>query len=76
MRKLRLKLEELRIESFATEAASAQRGTVQGQSYSGPSHYTVCPVICGGDPHTEDTCDPSCGYGGYCPQTPDTNCEI
>ena len=76
MRKLRLNLEALQVESFATDADSSRRGTVQGrQSYSGPSHITVCPVICGGDPSYEDTCDVSCGYG-VCPQTPNTACEM
>ena len=76
MRKLRLSVEELRIESFATDANSSRRGTVQGQSYWEPSHITVCPYICSGDPYSEDTCAASCGYAGYCPQTPDTNCEM
>ena len=76
MRKLRLDLDDLRIETFTTEGAASGRGTVQGRdSYSGPSHYTVCPVICGGG-QDSDECPVSWGYGGECPQTPNTNCEI
>jgi hypothetical protein len=65
MRKLRLDLEALQIESFTTETGSAGQGTVKGQSYFEPSHYTVCPYICsgGGDPGaTQDSCDQAkCG---------------
>jgi len=60
MRKLRLDLEALQIDSFVTETGSAGRGTVKGQSLFEPSHYTVCPVICGGGGDSGSTCDKSC----------------
>ena len=74
MRKLRLDFETLRVESFATEVSSVRRGTVQGQSLLEPSHYSICPVICGGGQDSDD-CPVSYGYG-VCPPTPDTNCEM
>ena len=86
MRKLRLELDELRIESFATEANSLQRGTVQGRHTDACEtdyYVTPCctyPTVCSNC--TDDTCDQytccaSCDYApGTCPQTPNTNCEI
>jgi hypothetical protein len=66
MRKLRLDLEALQIETFVTETGSAGRGTVRGQSFLVPSHYTVCPYLCiggEGDPtQGEETCvEAKCG---------------
>lgn len=75
MRKLRLTLETLRIESFATEAVFVRGGTVHGQSQLFPSHYSICPVICGGGQDSDD-CPVSYGYAGECPQTPNTACEM
>ena len=75
MRKLRLNFETLRVESFVTETGSAQRGTVEGQSLLFPSHYSICPVICGGAQDSDD-CPVSYGYAGECPQTPNTACEM
>lgn len=34
MRKIKLKLEQLRIESFATDAADGTKGTVHGREYT------------------------------------------
>lgn len=64
MRKLRLNLEALRIESFTTGASSTRRGTVQGQSYLEPTQY-----LCGGGGDIGDTND--CESGGSCV----TNCQ-
>lgn len=57
MRKLRLTLEELRIDSFATEAPGAARGTVRGRD---GTEYTICWGLCGGGGGESD-CDLSCG---------------
>lgn len=84
MRKLRLKLDALRIESFTTDANPLRRGTVQGQSGTYTGDDTYCTTLsedpsyridrCG-NPTAEATCSVSCGYG-VCPQTPNTACEI
>lgn len=84
MRKLRLKLEALQVESFTTDAGSVRRGTVQGQSGTYTGDDTYCTTLtedvtyridrCG-DPTVEATCPVSCGYG-VCPQTPNTACEM
>ncbi|HET7231712.1 MAG TPA: pinensin family lanthipeptide [Longimicrobium sp.] len=43
MEKLRLNVEELTVQSFATDDADAQMGTVQGQEVAAPSaFYTRC----------------------------------
>jgi hypothetical protein len=60
MRKVRLDVETLQIESFVTETSSARRGTVKGQSYYEPSHYTVCPFLCDGGGGSGSTCYKSC----------------
>jgi hypothetical protein len=78
MRKLRLKLEALQVESFTTDADSSGRGTVRG--HSGPlttltQDPTYCQGMCGPAETAEATCPVSCGYG-VCPQTPNTACEI
>ena len=62
MRKLRLSLEELAVETFETTAAVAARGTVQAH---GPSE--TCPWLCGSaaaratcySSCTEDACPPT-----------------
>ena len=55
VRKIRLKLDELRVESFATDAVEHERGTVRAHDgASGPS----CPYACTLD---EPTCKgPAC----------------
>ena len=56
MKKLTLKLDDLRVETFQTSAESARRGTVLGHG----------PTAIG------NTCDPSCPYTcGIVPQTAD-----
>jgi hypothetical protein len=74
MSKLRLRLETLQVQSFDTGTASGRRGTVHGNSLFEPSHYTICPVICGGggDPPQSQTCQQS----ACCAQTPNTMCEM
>jgi hypothetical protein len=42
MKKLRLQVDALRVESFAPAAAAAERGTVRGEEMSGAS----CPYDC------------------------------
>lgn len=61
MKKLTLKIEELNVDSFDTEATSRRdrRGTIQGRD-SIPQTAMTCPVSCWG------TCAPSCG--GSCEQ--------
>jgi len=56
MRKIRLELENVEVESFPTEAPE-EEGSVEGFAASRPGD-TWC-VTCG-----EDSCD--CTYGGYC----------
>ncbi len=83
MRKLRLTLEALQIESFTTDAGSLQRGTVQGRSsvYTNTTCTTLTEdesyriTACAPGETAEYTCDVSCGYG-VCPQTPNTACEM
>ena len=85
MRKLRLTLEALQIESFTTDASSSRRGTVRGRSTSVytdtyctttlTEDVTYCIQRCGPGETAEDTCAVSCGYG-VCPQTPNTACEM
>lgn len=54
MKKLSLKLDDLRVESFDTVPSSRSRGTVRGQDSGNPSGYSVC---FGGDTcHTADWC--------------------
>lgn len=67
MKKLSLKLDELRVEAFETaEAGDAERGTVKG------NHHTLsCPPdTCGGSCDrmwTHDgTCDQTCGQPATC----------
>ena len=45
MRKLKLDLEKIRIESLATERVGGSRGTVQ--AHSGPTCADSCDGVCG-----------------------------
>jgi hypothetical protein len=77
MRKLRLNLELLQVESFTTDASSLRRGTVHGKS--GPlttltEDVSYC-LPCDLEATADATCPVSCGYG-VCPQTPNTACEV
>ena len=60
MRKLSLELDDLAVDSFATEEARSARGTVLGREKT--DEYDTCGVSC--DPC--DTCDTSCAGGPYC----------
>jgi hypothetical protein len=42
MEKLRLKLEELTVQSFPTDDADSRKGTVQGQEGAPSALYTHC----------------------------------
>lgn len=47
MKKLNLKIDDLRIESFATDAASEERGTVQGaQASAGTCFGQPTCIVC------------------------------
>jgi hypothetical protein len=58
MSKLRLRLDELAVESFDTSAARAERGTVVGQQLCTCQTACTCP----GCPTCANyaTCDPTC----------------
>ena len=65
MKKLKLQLEDLRIDSFHTTTAEGEKGTVIGEQ-QGDTRYTYCtceawptcrPSECGGD-SCEEPCDP------------------
>jgi hypothetical protein len=63
MRKMRLELDELQVESFATAATAARRGTVQANS--GLSEYNSCLDTCGDPCQTGgDSHQITCGCGG------------
>lgn len=65
MEKLKLKVEEVRVESFHTVAAASGRaGTVYGQSE--PSGQPTCPTRIPTCPTLEATC--------YCPYTGRVSC--
>lgn len=69
MKKLRLNLERLEVQSFETEHAAGERGTVQGRA--GTYREWTC----------DGTCDQTCGApascvgaGEYCGTYPDQGC--
>lgn len=76
-KKLRLELENLRVESFATAAARGERGTVEGQAATRRCQTDACTdATCGGagclgtfDPTCQESlCVGTCGLscGGTC----------
>lgn len=65
MKKLELRMEELAVESFATNAAEAERGTVQGQDF-GPT-VPSCPSI--------NLCLTQDCVSGECPTSRTTLCR-
>lgn len=75
MNKLRLQLDDLRIDSFETTPAEKPRGTVVGEQCTCYTHCT-CP----GGPTCDGTCYDSCGgtceqsCRGTCFATCDFNC--
>jgi hypothetical protein len=63
MRKLKLDLDQLTVESFDTNAPDGpRRGTVR--AFMPPTPFITCPLTCA---DTCDTCDYSCG--GTCDAT-------
>ncbi len=64
MRKLSMKLEDLEVETFATDPATEARGTVLGRETS-----DTCEETCGGE--TFGSCDP---YASDCHYTCGRSC--
>jgi hypothetical protein len=72
MRKLRLCLEQLRVESFPTAQETARTGTVRGNEfptywvagcYTGPDYGSTCEPVytcpeCASPPETQYNCGP------------------
>lgn len=56
MKKLALKLDDLRVETFQTSAAAGERGTVVGHAptANGNTCGFSCPYTCGIVPQTEN----------------------
>ncbi|HEY0020626.1 MAG TPA: hypothetical protein VGC13_30280 [Longimicrobium sp.] len=67
MRKLRLDVEAVQVESFTTQAAAAGRGTVEAQQ--GRETFG-CPAP------TQDTCVGTCGCGGGTLDVTCASCDI
>jgi hypothetical protein len=72
MHKLKLRLEDLRIDSFTTEPARKEKGTVFGEQCT---CYTNCS--CPGCPTCDASCNGSCGAscGGTCNATACGTCD-
>jgi hypothetical protein len=78
IRKLKLQLEQLRVDSFSTDAAGAAEGTVHGHTGPGTCAtciaYTACAGVtcyqtcmsCAGP-----SCDNVCPSAANCPNLPD-----
>jgi hypothetical protein len=85
MKKLRLEVDELRVDSFDTDAGGAsRRGTVAGQllayslDQSGCEIYSgCCTQSCNGtcDATCADTCWQTCKYTCICPSAHYTECN-
>jgi hypothetical protein len=76
MKKLKLNVEALRVESFSANAGTEAHGTVHGQSIVEPSGYTYC-IPCGGGGDTDYECaSHTCGNSACCAVTPNTHCEM
>ena len=71
MKKLRLSLEELAVESFATQPTAARRGTVAGAETTGNQIICDCPT--NGYENTCMGCSNSCG--GTCDGSCDGTCQ-
>jgi len=77
MRKLKLNLDDLRVESFPTRNPAAKRGTVLGHNAQGTLQLD-CTVICMG---TLFGCTAGCytiwlSCGGTCEETPCGSCQL
>ena len=62
MKKLALKLDDLAVESFATHAPAARRGTVQGNAYLDAVIVAAtdgCTYVDGGNNTCDRRCEPS-----------------
>lgn len=75
MKKLKLDLDQLQVESFETAAPRAGRGTVLGHKCSVPWDTSTCPPPPTGDCESLECLDTSiqqCGYsyGGTCGASP------
>jgi hypothetical protein len=72
MKKLTLRLEDLRIDSFSTEPVRKEKGTVFGEQCT---CYTNCS--CPGCPTCDASCNGSCGAscGGTCNATACGTCD-
>ena len=68
MRKLRLQLEDLRIESFTTTSSQKEKGTVFGEQCT---CQTACS--CPGCPTCDASCNGTCG--GTCAGTCEASCN-
>ena len=74
MKKLKLNLDEIKVESFETVKAKGTNGTVYGEEYSGLPYTGCCTVAteyC--SECTTPTDGGTCVTCALCP-TPDTNC--
>jgi hypothetical protein len=60
MRKLKLHLDQLTVDSFRTAPGDEKKGTVFGEQGSGWTCYGSCDSVCGGC----DSNDPSLTVGG------------
>ena len=75
MKKLRLQLEDLRIDSFTTTPVEKEKGTVFGEQCTCNTACTcpgcpTCDASCNGTcDYSCDTCGGSCGAGDSCYQT-------
>lgn len=64
MKKLKLELDELRVESFGAEMEDEEEGTVQGHDFLRTRSPTCARTGCC-EP-TWDTCDATCGSTCLC----------
>ena len=73
MKKLRLSVEDIAVESFATLPQGARRGTVGGHGYSDTTcNQIICDCPTNGYEHTCNTCQASCN--GSCEASCDGTC--
>ena len=66
MRKLALDLDALRVESFATEAADAHRGTVRAHDDTMETENTCLATTCVKTPLCTQLCTPLCTQNAVC----------
>jgi hypothetical protein len=74
MRKLRLDLDQLTVDSFDTVTAKSERGTVVGEQCTCYTQCDTCPGCPTCNASCNGTCDQTCGDScwGSCP--PDYSC--